>query len=439
MKIAEINNANYKKNSVSSKAYIHKTMLYKTSPLKNIPGNICACCGNEMITSSQQAKFWAKVTLPISNIFTHKYFEVMKEKYPQIYKVLDYFVKEYPDKSFPDVILDENNHAIFYNSVEDAVISENGNYFPTALAYRKALKNRIMDIINVFERDLKASSEVIKEIKPFAKYMMGSKKEVFEKLEQLSSQYPDKKIHELVQMPEVAEKHAIDAYYDAVEFVKKRDYFWDRADNIILKNNSELEDELEKLHKKISLIYNDGDYKRTSFLIQKLYKDFITENHLEYLEKEVMEEIHQLPVRELTSNVYFSVAKNNRSDGAIVRDIIRPFTEGEKRLDSSDDYESWMFFTRLVMCRKCCDNMGTLPFSEFSMYNPQMTQNTKNQIDLYERKVLDGSIDFQFREYPIGIAKKLNSFTDGAINVDTSEYWEKIKELEKREKLLEKY
>ena len=429
MKIDLFCNVNYKNTSVATKASTAKVLPYKYAPIKNIVGNRCACCNREMIPFTDITNMWAKITLPISKTFSNKYFEFLKEKHPQLHKVLSYFSKMYPDKSFDSIVLDDDNHLTFITSVTDAVAEETGNRFSSNVAYRKALKRKTMEIFNAFECDLKNSYEVIKEIKPFEKFMLGATKEVFEELEMLASKYPDKKIHDLVQIPEAAEKYTMGAYKDALEFAEKRDYHWNRANNTILKANPALKHKVDELNTKICASYEDYDPKRTAYLIQKSYKDFLKENNLTPLENDVIKEVSQMPVRELTKNVYMSIVKNNYSDGAIIRYIVRPFTENEKHLIPPKDGGSNEMNNKVIMCRQCCDDMGNIPFREFHMYNPQMTQNVNNQLKLFESKIIDGSINPRFYSYPIEVAKTLDIVSGGAIKHDLTEYIDNIMEM----------
>ena len=438
MNINKINNSNYLNTTISSKAYPNHFTLNPLSPLKNIPENRCACCGNEMITSDVFRNIWTKITLPITKVFSGSCFESIKAEHPKIYKVLNFFYEAYPNKSFDNIMLDDSNHAMFIDSVRNTVMEENGTFL-TSVAYRKTVKKKTMEIFNAFERKLKQSSDIVRELKPFEKYMHNEKIEVFNELESLSSIYPEKTLSEMVQIPEVAEEHIIGAYNDAIDFAKKRDYHWEKADNLILAENKNLKTPLEQLHAAVSEFYiDDNDPKRCSYMIQKLYKNFLKENNLENIEQSVLEEISQLPVRGYTKNLFMSAAARNKfSDGAIVRYLIKPAMESEKRLIHVEDGGNNDITNKLVYCRDCCDKLHRLPFDEIRMYHPEIIQNSKKQIKLIEDRITSGVIDFKFRNYPVDIAKTLYKYTNGAIVPDLKEYIEKIKEMEDYEKFLE--
>lgn len=433
MKINISNNQNYSKTTVSHKAYMHKMQMYTHSPLKNVPGNFCACCKQEMIPFPAINNLWAKITLPISKIFPNKNFDKMKELHPDLYKVINYFAELYPEESFDSIMLDKANHDILLDSVTTIVLEEHDNEFPTSVAYRKAIKRKTMDIFNLFESNLKNSAEVIKELNPFKKYMNNTRKEVFEEFEELSSKYPDKTLRELVLIPEMVEKHITGAYKEAEEFAKERDYHWQKADSFILQEKPELKESIKKLHLQVSSVYSDDDdTKRISYLIKKLYKDFLETNNLEHLQKDVLNEVNQMPVREITKNLFLSTARNGFSDGAIVRYIIRPSMESEKRLIPPSEGGSNLMENKLLMCRRCCDELHTLPFKEFYLYHPEVVQNINDQIQFFENNIYNEVIDFSYRHYPIEVAKTLSKYSDGIIELDLADYITKITEMKNK-------
>ena len=435
MNIKSISNSNYSKTTISHQAHMHKMAFYSPSPIKNIRGNRCACCGEEMIPYPVTANLWAKITLPISQVVKGLRLERLKEEHPNVYKVLNYFAYMYPNQSLDSILLDGSNHNMFVDSITHTVLEANDSEFPSSVAFRKAIKRETMNIFNIFESNLKNSSEVIKELKPLEKFMHNEKREIFEELEYLSAIYPDKKLSELVQLPEVVEKHIRGCYDDAIEFAKKRDFHWQKADEIILKENSNLQDALKKLHSEVNAIYNDDDPQRCAYFIKKLYKGFLEKNNLEHIEKPVLEEISQLPVRGNTKNLVMAKIRNNYSDGAIVRFLTRPAMESEKRIIHVDDGGSNNLTNKVVMCRDCSDDLNKLPFEEFCAYRPEIIENTKKQIKLVEDRIIDGSIDFSFRHYPIEVAKVLDEYTNGIVKPDLAEYIAKIKEMENCEGL----
>ena len=75
----------------------------------------------------------------------------------------------------------------------------------------------------------------------------------------------------------------------------------------------------------------------------------------------------------------------------------------------------------IVMCRKCNNDRGSIPYSEFIKENPAMVKNSQKYIDRVI-SYLNNKYIFGFENYPYQIQKQLFEETDGVINLDISKY-----------------
>ena len=432
MKIQQIQLNSYNHTGISNN---NITCGYK-SPylyLKSVPGNCCACCGNEMIPAKDISAAWSKITRPLTTLLKEGRFDFAETVFPQIYKILTKFAKKYPDKSLDSIVSEPNNHYEFMTAIADSFEGDEEYKKLSAPKQQREVSNRTMEMFRISSAVLKDSAEVIKNLKPLEHYLHGYRKKIFQELEGLSEKYPDKKLYEIIKYPEVAEKYVENTYLEATEFAKIRDEHWNKADKIISDKYPELEIPLKKLYTSICQIYRGIiDPVRVAYEIREKYNSFIDSYKLDDIREPVMAEITQMPTILFSENSFLSFARRYYNDSEIVNYVIKPFMESATHIDTISEGGTNAISNIIMMCRDCNESQKNFTCSKNLAIHPEMIENSKKQIDFYADKILAGELPEILKNYPIKIAKKLYRSSEGLIDYNTDNY---LKELEKKEKL----
>lgn len=429
MKITPFNNAVYSNLSTITRGEGIRNYMCSQSQLKGIRGNVCGCCGNQMLTHDDISRIWAKTTLPLKTILTNFRFEKIKQKFPDLYATLSYLANKFPKNSLSKIVLEKSNHITFMDSIAHSFEEENRYDFSSLYEYRATVKKRTIDILNMSACILKDAPEVISEVKPYEKYLRGRRLDIFKELEYQANKYPDKKLSEIIRIPELSEKYIENTYFEAMDFAKKRDYHWEKADNIILKSNSELKDAVKELRTQVALTYGGDDDKRVAYLVQELYRSFLKDNNLKHLEKDVMDEITQIPLCSFTKNSFLSYARRYYSDGMILQYIIRPSMETVKNIVPPQKGGGDEINNQYVVCRSCGDDLAQFPYTETAKYHTGLMKYVEKQLQLVGNKILEGSLPSDMFDYPIAASKTLYECSGGLINPNLSDYIAKLNKL----------
>lgn len=431
MKIQPTNFNNTSNTSASRDkvAFKHKSAY---SYLKNVPGNRCACCGRDMILSKEIADVWGKITRPLTVLMQEGRFNFAETVFPSLYKVLASFAQKYPEDSLDSIVSNSNNHFQFMASIADSFKGDSEYKKLSGQQQQKAIKNRTMEIFRISSSYLRNAIEVIQNLKPLEHYLYGYRKDIFQELEKLAQKYPDKKIHELVRIPEVASKYVENTYYEAIDFARTRDEHWNKANKIILDRAPVLEADLDKLHTKICLIYRGIiDPARVSYEIREEYKTFLDKHNLNDIKEPVLEEIAQMPNSLFSKNSFLSFARRYYNDGEIINYVIKPFMESVEHVVAVSDGGTNDSANIIMMCRKCNNDRGSYPYTEHLAIHPEMVENSERQIRFYADKLLAGELPETLEKYPIEIAKTLRKCSSGRINYDTTDYSRALAEKQK--------
>ncbi len=399
----------------------------KISPLKNIEGNICACCGNKMISYTEVSEMWANITRPISEMIKHKNFNIIKENYPQIFQTLLDFAGAFPDQSIDRILLDDINHSVFMDSVEDSFSNDKEYCYSSAINRIKAMKTRTMTVLKFSENTLKNSAEVTEYLQNLKEYFHGYRIDILNDLYAHSKKYPTKTLSEIIKIPEIAERYIEGTYVNVTKLAKIRDLHWEKAENLILSKKPKLEKEIKKIRTQICKLYRtEYDRQRLLYKIQELYKNLIDEYNLKEIAQDVHAELSCLPTLWYDKNSFLSYARRYYNDGAIVNYLIKPYMESEEHIIPISDGGYNQLNNKITICRSCNMDRGTYPYEEFLKYHPEMIQNTEKQINLIAQKVIDGSLTSDLKDYPFKVSKTLADYTQGLINPDLSWYIESL-------------
>lgn len=417
--------------NLSTNTAKHREIMYghksSYSYLKNVRGNCCACCGKPMILSEDISAIWGKITRPLIELFKEGRFDFAETVFPPIYKVLKQFTKKYPEESLDSVVTDSGNHYIFMTSIEESFKNDAEYKVLSGQQQQKKIKGRTMELFRISSAILKDSAIVVENLKPLESYLYGYRKDILQELEFLSGQYPDKKLNEIIKLPDVAEKYIEGTYNDALEFAQIRDEHWNKVNKIILDKAPELESLLNKLKKQVCLIYRGVvNPARVTYEIREAYTNFLNEHKLFNIKESVLTEISQMPACLFSKNSFLSFARRYYTDGEIVNYVIKPFMESIEHIDAVSGGGTNAVSNIIMMCRQCNNDRKSYPYPEHLAIHPEMIINEEKQLRFYADKILTGELPDILEKYPIEVAKTLRRCSEGIMDYNMDYYIEAL-------------
>lgn len=421
-----VNNYNLQINTRQNKKTSFKGNIY-SNYIRNIPGNRCGCCGKDMIVPDFLDSIIEKISLPLKEALNNNKMNVVKNHFPNIFELLSNFAQMYPQSTYRGITRNNDNYTIIMSNISQ-IFKYDPEHRLKSLDERKKLTKHFEDELKNWTNErLKNSSEVIRDLLPIEPFIRGYRNDIFKELEYLSSKYPDKRLSEILKMREVSSVYIENTLRDVLEFAKKRDYHIDSADKIILKKAPDAEQEIKAIHTQIYDFYKHmSDPDKFIFKVKLLYSDLLEKKNLGYLRKELFAHIESLPTNLFTKNTFLSHARRYYSDIEIVNYLTMPFLETEEHLFEQSHSGSDGIYNKITLCRDCNMKRKTIPYPIFLQYHPEMPANTNWQLDFIERKILNGDLPKEARDYPIGVAMTLKNCTNGIITRDTSDYAETI-------------
>lgn len=277
---------------------------------------------------------------------------------------------------------------------------------------------RIVIPENVFDRPLLKNYDVpaydvLRVLKKYEPRMQKTERAVFRRLEKLGKKYPDLNLHDL--------------------FIRKRYYHLANTEIKQLKvlsaiENTDLnisEDSQEKLDKALK------NARQIMFLEEKNVKGKRRRMIKEFLElmdscpekeeiSKIVSIIQHLPSSSNDMDSFF-VKYANADSETIAKKLLESAKASIEHVRASSESGADHASNFIVMCRKCNNDRGSIPYSEFIKENPAMVKNSQKYIDRVI-SYLNRKYIFGFENYPYQIQKQLFEETDGVINLDISKY-----------------
>ena len=419
---------NYNSNNKKIPSFRNRDYFLK---IKGLPNNICACCGKKVLNADVFVKNISPLTKPLSFVMEKGKLNYLKKYYPEDWKTLLYFSREYPQKTL-DKILDSKENYVrlkvnIANHLEDSSIEENTK--KRIYLYRK-IGGRFFDLLCRYRSSMESSYQVISGLVPIKPYLDGLKKEVFEQLEEYSKIYPDKTMSEIVkEVHELHDERVIkyrDQKYSEIEqiFQKIKNIFAEKTPE-----NTEICDILKEETWKI--LKNERDPQGRKYKIQNVFIENLTKNQCENLIPTILKEIERIPISISNVDSFFSFAYHkNFDDEKIIRSIFNPYIASEEHIKSVADNGVDRIGNKVILCKECND-LRRVPYKTFLAYHPEMLINAQKQMNIITQNLLDGILDEDYRFYPFTITQTYSTESEGLINLDLTVYAKKMLKLSK--------
>lgn len=398
----------------------------KIMHMKSISGAPCACCGKEMILPEKVSQACLTITKPFIEIIKKGALDCWKQN-PAIWYFLLKLANSYPNKSLDQMLKDEKVHTKFKKKIAHNVDFRNAKNDPVNTA--------IHDIRYRSRAELKGAKVVIDRLSAFKPFLEGAHLEAFEQLEIYAQKYPRKKLSDIIHMEEIYKYHSIKDRLQKQQVKDKRDFHFNNIMNLIKKAKPENLEDFEKLRgTSESILINVKDPKRRIFLIKDYYTKTLKKNGCEKITEKVLAEIDKIPEDDFTADSFFvNISKNSHDDYSIVYGILNRFFETFEHIIPNSYGGTFHIFNGVYMHKDCNYKRDRVHYGEHIKYHPEMSYNLQKQIDFFANIVLDNNIIGDMRRWPIEVARTFNTYTNGVIAPDISEYYEKsIKKINKR-------
>ncbi len=413
-----LNNNMYNANQTS-----FKSRMFDIQALQNIKGIPCACCGKKVISPEDVAHTFAKISRPLSESISKGFLDMWKSV-PNIWAILNNFAQKYPKDSFDAIVQRDDDD---FHNIRGAVSADARKENPDVenRYINHLAKNAYVDILYSSRTELEAAEKVMDKFSQFKKYMSGKPLEAFETLQIYAQKYPDKRLAEIINLPEVYEFHKTRKELNDKKQNEKLNFHFKNIIKII-----KSEDPLSVLcFKKNEIAVHDILHKYKDLVARKEAIKNLYINRLDFMKcnnvsKQVLAEVAQFPDFRRTEDDFFVYAHdNNYSDAMIIRSLISPFMGTFEHVIPKVYSGSDSIYNGIVMCAGCNHSRGTYPYSKFIEYHPEMKKNTQKQIDYVIRQILTDKVnDVTISRWPIVITRALKMYTNEEIKPEIADY-----------------
>ena len=410
----------------------------KIKDIKRIPGTKCALCGKDMIMENAVGKAYTAITKPLSTILKKGYMDKWKEK-PLIWEILNVYAQLHPKESLDKIVERDEEYMILKRAVVKDVCQKtgtDGNDDPT----RKQILDLYNSIMKDSRRELRCASVIMKRFSSFKSFLSGIKLKAFEQLQIYSSEFPHKRLSEIVNMPDIKYMHSKKHSIDKTLIDKKREYHFSNIEKMVKKTNPKALTEIKTAKEKTLQIFRyEKDQEAKIYKAKKIYQEILEKYNCRDLIPKVFKEIEELPSSYSTVDGFFKAANNhNYSDFNIIDSIIAPFVASYEHIVSRYEGGKSRLGNGLALHTMCNKKIGSDPYSEVLKYHPELEENSKAQIDQLSNIILKNNKWNHLRFWPLKASKTLMMHSDGQITPDITEYCEKkIKKLKKALKTAE--
>ncbi len=406
-----------------------KPVKVYSSPKKD-PEVVCACCGNRMIDGEQLNKSWARATKPLSYQMAKGAMERWRSERPEVYKKLETWAQMYPQESLDTMLLDDTYNNDFRRTIEMSIINvckENGEKISQRDLNRQA-SGEYFDILVGSRKYLRSSSVVIKEFGKYKNKLRGEKKETFEQLEKYALKYPRASLTDIINNEEIFNFHAMKDQLQRAESREDLNFHFNNIWKIVKKSCPEDSEYFDELRRQVIEMYDSvQDPKMRIVIAKKMYKNALEEKGCEKYVKKVFAEIDQMPQSFITKDSFLAYAKRHGySDGAIMASLINPYVASDEHVVPFSQGGSNSRENIVTMCRDCNQKRGTLVYTDFVVYHPEMIKNFERQLKRAGTLVLSGRLPQSYATYPIEAASNVRKYSKGLIDPNITMYCGKL-------------
>ena len=400
-----------------------KSKLFNAQALQNVPNLTCACCGKKIIAPVDVSRGFADLSMPLSDVIQNGWLDNWK-KVSYIWSILLKYAKEFPGKSLDTVV--QSDDEVFHNLRHMVCVSVRKKNPDLDNNTVKSLSREVyQDILHSSRTELMNAPIVMERFTPFKSYLQGVQLDAFEVLQAYAQKYPNKRLSEILALPEVYNFHASRNDLNQKIGLEKLDLHFANILKIIKR-----EDPLSVLgFKKAEEVARDilMQERDPSIRIPKIknyYKNKLEFMNCTNVQDKVLEEIDAFPSLLPTVDTYFKHAHDYKfSDSMIIKNILRPYTGSFEHIVPRSRDGGNNIYNGIVMCQSCNRSRNTRDYTDVLAYHPEMKENVQKQIDRIVEYILSGEVDeAAIARWPIQVSNVLETYTGGLIKPDIRDY-----------------
>ncbi|MCQ2743609.1 MAG: HNH endonuclease [bacterium] len=389
----------------------------------------CAICNRKVIRLDSLAKTFSEIAKPLSEMIRKGFMEQWKEK-PNLWNILNQLSKQYPNDSLDTILQsDEQNYQKVRNLFSKEAINKSDNNYDTERFAKHSFKKMLFDS----RKELLSANMIMNNCNKFKKYLDGSPLRAYEQLDVYAKKYPDKTLSEIIQMDEIYNANKANDESASKNFYNKLNYHFDKILKIISPENRKDFLYFMSIEMKAkNIIYTEKNNNTIILKIKKLYDEALKSEPYQDIKSMVMEELEQINAEYPTEYDFFITAHDdNWSDAEILNNIIGAFGSTGSRIIPLSRGGKDNVYNTIIMCKMCNSAKGNQKCDdEYIKFHPEVNGYIQKQIDSIMTRILNGQIkDEALVRWPIIVAGKLNSYTNGAINPNIGDYMINITKL----------
>lgn len=394
--------------------------------IKSLPEMNCVICNKPTLRNDLYVKTLTPLSKSLAYNMGKGVLEYVERKYPLVWAQLQAFAEKYPKASL-DEILDDNNGA--YVELKQSVVKTLEpmpvpHFTPERIELERNIGKVFFDTIDSARSYMKSSSVVMKQLAPLKGFLSDIQKEVFEQFDIYSRKYPRKSLSEIVNFPEIQKFHSAKNLLQRIEAREKLDYHFENIKNLVKKKNPKAVEHFDALKEQILEMYEDEkDEKARVYNAKEMYKTALKEYDCSSIEQEVLEEFDKIPKTFMTKDSFFSFAFNHEyTDFQIVKSLFSGWLASEDHIIPVSRGGEDRLENKVVAHRMCNSCRASKPYSEVVKYHTEMPLAAQRQVSMVAENVLNGNLSQDFLFYPVKVAENIARESEGAIDVDITEY-----------------
>ena len=412
----------------------------RVKEIKNLPDLICPRCGGPIIAPQDLIDVYRKITQPLKYMLQKGYMDKSKGM-PVMWEYLNSLAEKHPDLSLDKIFEDEEEHERFRVLVENIVCPGiNRDNRIVYNAYKTKFDNLESGIRKSSRRELVKSPAVLKNIKPFIKYLreieqtepfkaeVRSKIDAFEFLSHYSLLYPDKTLSEIINTSEIRSHIMSMKEKKSDEFQEWYNKIFDNFRDVILENTDSSEMLINGViySAKLALFRSSKDPGIRLANSLKVCKSFTEQNNCPEIYDKLASLIKQ--INEIPFNKYIELSNyiGEQNDGKIVEGLIKQYTGSSDHFKARAKGGMDLRQNKVSLHRGCNKKCGDVGKDEMCFIYPRFPENTCKQVNQVSEYIYNDYMISKYYLYPLQAAHNIREESNGIINPDVSGYLKRI-------------
>ena len=416
--------------------------------LKELDKLVCPGCGGPIIASEKLTKVFRSISAPLRRIIDAGYMDKAINK-PGIWALLNDFANKYPKLSLDKILEDPENYALLRTSVEDLIVP--GGHNAPRDVYEKYLK-QISFMVNAIKKssraELRSASVVMDRLRIFRPYLEEIKKTsqykaeiegklgAFDELTYYAHKYPDKRISEIIDMPNISEYNHMMHEGNKRDFKHKMRSCFYEIRNIIDKTCKYSDTYYRDIEEKVqNILYkeargNEANRIETDYGVRlketkEFYKSWLTEIGCEKHYDKICEIVDRMPEMPYTKYTELVSHEKCNNDGMIIISLLNQYIASNDHIEALSEGGPNILSNIMIWHKGCNADRQSLNYGIRSEIYPRMPFYCEQQISQVCNHIYNGRIQ-KYSLYPFQVSRKLQEQGGGKINPDTSTYRKKM-------------